>query len=454
MDRLTERLRTFPFWFYILRGTGIFFLVLAVKSVLGIRVLTTYEDMKLNFGSGAATELPFFAISIIYFVGTFFLLNSVLNLFSTYDKRLMERFIEEEHDRVRPLAAFRRSLTSLEFWCEIIPLLFLTFIGALVGWYPEISYSFMQTGASENLLYWLPVIIMLPLTFFLSLWRRYEAERYWHHLKRANNVERLYRTSRLIFRFILIIALYTIFYPVAPAMGLIFVSLSAFVVLLIDFLSLLGFVVAVALFILLLCGIYTLRSISKRRKLIKKLVEVAAENGYTLSEIKHPYASLFKKRRECNFTLEKDGKIFSCRFIGSPWQRAPMFFVSDSLAYFRHRIGTKNHHLTLLSTFEYDFEGEGDKIILINPVPRRIYVSNDERLEGNYDVEPSVSTAAYAGHERVPYHALRHGLRKDAKSVRELVPGAKIWSYAIYNTTSFISAIDRKCLGRYNGMFE
>lgn len=454
MEGIKEKLKRFPFWAYILRGIGIFFMVLAIKSVIGIRVLTIYEDMKLNFGSGAANELPFFAISIIYFVGTFFLLNSVLNLFSTYDRRTMERFIEAGHERVAPLASFRRSLVSIEYWVETIPLLLLTLIGATAGWYPEISYSFMETGVGEQLLYWLPTLIMLPLTFLLTLWRRYEAERYWHHLKRANSTEKLYRVSRLLFRFVLIIVLYTIFYPVAPAMGLVFVSLSAFFVLLIDFLSLLGFVLAVAIFILLLCGIYTLRSISKRKKLIKRLREVSAESGYTLSEIKRPYASLFKKVKECSFTLEKDGKVFSCRLIGSPWQRAPMFFVSDSLAYFRHRIGTKNHHLTLLSTFEYDFEGDGDKIILVNPVPRRIYVSNDERLEGNYDVDPSVSTTAYAGHERAPYLALRHGLRKNAKSVRELVPGDKIWGYAIYNTTSFISAIDRKCLGRYNGMFE
>ena len=109
------------------------------------------------------------------------------------------------------------------------------------------------------------------------------------------------------------------------------------------------------------------------------------------------------------------------------------------------RIGTKNHHVTSMSVFEYHFDGEGDKIIIVNPVPKRIFVAMDEHLEGaQYNEYCDTGTLA----------SVLRSHSKEAKSTRELVPGDKIWGYAVYNTTSFVSAVDRKCLGRYNGMFD
>ncbi len=441
----------FPYWFYLLRGFAIFFLTLIIKSVLGIRVLDTYSDMDVNLTGTGAVRIPFFVISIIYFVGTFFLLNSILNVFITYDKRVMKKFLEGCPTSVKIGSSFKSSLCSLEYWVEVTPLLLFTLLGAQIGWYPEVSGSFSATGADEALLSWLPTVIMLPLTFLLTLWRRYEARRYWLHLMRMDNIEKLYGPIRLFFRLISIPFLYIIIYPLSPAFALVFVSVSSLIVMFIDVLSLLGFALAIVGFIVLMLGISALRSIRKRAKFIKKLKETARTSGYTLSEIKRPYASLFVRRNECNFTISKDDKLFSCHFVGSFWEKAPMFFVSDTVAYYLHRIGTKNHHLTFLSTFSYDFEGEGDKILIVNPVPRKMYVSDDEHLTGE-----GVMPWGGANQNARSYAIMRLKSYKKGREnfSREIIPGDKVWDYTIYNSTFLLGAIDRKCLGRYNGRFE
>ena len=99
-----------------------------------------------------------------------------------------------------------------------------TLLGTLVGWFPEISGSFSATGASDTLLSWLPTIIMLPLTFLMTLWRRYEANRYWLHLMRVDNIEKLYNPFRLFLRLITLPLLYIVFYPLSPSFALVFVS--------------------------------------------------------------------------------------------------------------------------------------------------------------------------------------------------------------------------------------
>lgn len=444
MESLKSKLREFPYWFYILRGISIYFITLIVKSFVGLRMLDTYSEVETSLEAGV-TKIPFFVISIFYFVGTFFLLNSVLNLFCTYDKRVMNEFLDEKWERVYFWRSIKRALRSREFLVECGIVLFFTALGSVVGWYPEVAGMFEATGAPDALLFALPFIIMLPLTFVMSLWRRYEAYRYWHYLARSEKLDKLYRISRLLLRAVSLPILYIFFFPFVPMLGLMFISLSAVFAMLIKSLSLLGFLLAAVVFVALLFIIKALHSLGKRKKLIKQLRSTAAESGYSLSEIKHPYASLFSRKRECIFVLSKDGKTFTCKVIGSFWQRSPLYFVSKSTAYYMHRLGTKNHHVTLLSAFEYDFSGEGDKIIIVNPVPKRIFVSMDEELFGAeqiyYDDSGRLSSV------------LRQST-KEAKSTRELEPGDKIWGYAIYNTTSFISAIDRKVLGRYNGMFD
>ena len=90
-----------------------------------------------------------------------------------------------------------------------------------------------------------------------------------------------------------------------------------------------------------------------------------------------------------------------------------LYFTSSTDAYFRHRIGTENHHFTIKHTVEYGILTEGKKCIIISPMPKHIYV-------------------------------------EEGGAVRELFVGDRVWDYTVYNMSGFINAIDRDCLDKYN----
>ena len=119
-----------------------------------------------------------------------------------------------------------------------------------------------------------------------------------------------------------------------------------------------------------------------------------------------------------------------------------MYFVSDKHAYYLHRFGTKNHHFDILREFEYNFDGEGDRIIILNPVPKSAYATQSTYVDHSWYDEYRLASVMSPKSKRV------------ADGARKIEPGDKIWGYVIYNTSSFIGAIDRGCLGRYNGLFD
>ena len=85
-------------------------------------------------------------------------------------------------------------------------------------------------------------------------------------------------------------------------------------------------------------------------------------------------------------------------------------------------------------------------------MPKNAYATNKgaQYVEHSwYDEDMKMSAlrgSKYQNHSRFK--------RKSSNDVKKIEPGDIIWDYTIYNTTSFIGAIDRKCLGRTNGMFE
>lgn len=212
MESLKQK--SFPYRFYVLRGFAIFFITVIIKSVMGLFVAGVYLDMKMNVGN-VVVEIPYRATMLIYFVGTVLLFNSMLNLFATYDKRLMHAFLDADED-VALRRTFSKILRSRELWVECATVMTLTLFATLVGWFPEISGTFSSLSLPEPLLFWLPAIVMLPLTLLLSLWRRYEAYRYWSHLYRAGKIDRLYRISRLVFRAIILVLNYIVCFPYFP----------------------------------------------------------------------------------------------------------------------------------------------------------------------------------------------------------------------------------------------
>ena len=422
---------------YVIRGIGVSIITLLIKLLTSGLVFVIYTGTRGEF-----SFMPEWAVHLIIFIGLILIYGSVVRLFALYDKDVMRRLLGMKLKKVTLKAAVPKILSSPEFLVETASTSLFALAASFFGAYYEIPGTFRYTGAPEWLLTLLPALILIPLFFIVGAWQRYEVMRRWHWLDHIGNIHSLDSVPRLIFNALLIIFAYVLVYPLGPILILAYLSVFGIFGAFFDGMTVLGIIAVIASVALLIFLFTLLHAVRIRKKLLKKLRRVAASSGYELSEISRPYASLFKPMNEPSFTLRRDGKVFSCRLVGSYLHRAPMYFISDKHAYYLHRFGTKNHHFDVLREFEYNFEGEGDKIIILNPVPKSAYATMSTYVDHSWYDEDKLASV------------LPGRNKKATDGAKKLEPGDKIWGYVIYNTTSFIGAIDRGCLGRYNGLFD
>ena len=422
---------------YVLRGIGISLITLIIKLFSSLMIIAIYTGTRGDF-----SFIPRWSVNLIIFIGLILTHGSVTRMFALYDKDRMRELLKMKLKKVTMRTCIPKILTSPEFWIETASCTVFTALASFFGAYYEIPGIFRDTGAPEWLLTVLPVLVLTPLIFIIGVWQRYEVARRWHWLDHISNIRSLDSIPRLIFNAVLTVIAYALVYPFAPIILMAYLSIFGVFGTFFDGMTVIGIIAVIASVFFLVFIFTVLHAIRIRKKLIKRLTKVAKGSGYELSPISRPYASLFKPTNECSFTLKRDGKTYSCRFVGSYLQRAPMYFISDKHAYYLHRFGTKNHHFDILREFEYNFDGEGEKIIILNPVPKRAYATMSTYVDNSwYDDDKLASVMTVRN-------------KKPTDGARKLEPGDKIWGYGIYNTTSFIGAIDRGCLGRYNGLFD
>ena len=422
---------------YVLRGIGISLITLIIKLCSSVAIIAIYTGTRGDF-----SFVPRWAVNLIIFIGLILIYGSVTRMFALYDKDRMRELLKMKLKKVTLRIGIAKILTSPEFWIETVSCTAFTVLASFFGAYYEIPGIFSDTGTHEWLLTVLPAIVLVPLIFIVALWQRYEVARRWHWLDHISNIRSLDSVPRLIFNAVLTVIAYVVVYPFAPLILMAYLSVFGIFGTFFDGMTVIGIIAVIASVFFLLFIFTVLHAIRIRKKLVKRLIKVAESSGYELSPISRPYASLFRPTNECSFTLKRDGKTYSCRFVGSYLHRAPMYFVSNKHAYYLHRFGTRNHHFDILREFEYNFDGEGEKIIILNPVPKRAYATNSTYVDNTWYDEDKLASVM----------TIRD--KKPTDGARQLEPGDKIWGYGIYNTSSFIGAIDRGCLGRYNGLFD
>jgi hypothetical protein len=134
-------------------------------------------------------------------------------------------------------------------------------------------------------------------------------------------------------------------------------------------------------------------------------------NNLPLSEIVKPYSSIFVSHTGANFTVEKNGKKYDCKFMSSLFPGSPIIF-SDKGVGIKH---TRIHvfHIELFSKmkdFKYEFESENKKLLIIVPTPKKIF----SQIRGS--------------------------------KLGEADTGEKLGEYTIYNSSGFLNSLDRNLL--------
>ena len=393
-----------------MRGAVTFaaFLALSKLTSLCIKAICVLGDEKGFFKS-----LPNFVIYITCTVGAVLIFNSFASAFAVYDRGARNEFIESEYNDIRFFKDVKGILVSPQFITEAAVSLTLIFIVSAAGVFPEIGGIFFPDGSKRAGLF--PALILTPICFFVLLLSKYEAMRYWHKLEREKDIEKLDNPMRYAVRILIIVILYPIIFPLSPLLGFMIGSLISIIIGVTNALGAISAILAVISIILLILGVSLLCAMSKRRKFIKALRAAVSKKGYTVSEITNPYISFVRSTKRCGFILEANGERFACTVISTLHKRIPLIFTSPTDAYFRHRIGSKNHHFTLNHNIEFYPAGEGKHLLIVNPMPKNRVFIEDGTLEA------------------------------------QVVSGDKLWSFILYDAASFLSAIDRDCLGRENG---
>jgi hypothetical protein len=201
-------------------------------------------------------------------------------------------------------------------------------------------------------------------------------------------------------------------------------------------LSLVG--VAILSVVLLCVLLRYLRALRIRRKFLRNLRERCKKCGFSLSRVNRPYRSVFRLKDECSFTVEANKKTYSCKLLAGLARGNAMSLSPDGIAHVIHVwglrilpgrralasaefLGGRSHApggnrwhqkleiLRYTTRTDFSFEGEGQRILIVNPVP----------------------FALFAGTEAC---------------ATPIDNGADVGPYKIFAGTAFLNALERDCI--------
>ncbi|MBR2650624.1 MAG: hypothetical protein IKD45_03105 [Clostridia bacterium] len=393
----------------LLQGALIFLWTLAIKGLtfLVVYLSSTSRDSVFN-------DFPNWGIHLIVISAGLFIYNSVVRLVTLFDRDERDRYFAMREEGLSFWGELLSVMRSRDFIFENLSAVPLFFIAAMLDGFPEVGSFILGDGMRGTVLCGaVSAAIIAPLYFIIGIFTRYEVRRYWVVLDRNQETYKCESAIRLFAGALLISLSYPLVYPYIPLLLFFVFNIFSILFSIVGALSIIGTVAVILLIFVIIWVIPILRGILKRKKFIKQLRAICREKGIDVSSISHPYRSFIRPRTEENFKLSANGKEYHCAFVSTLHRGTYLYFTSSTDAYFRHRIGTENHHFTIKHTVEYGILTEGKKCIIISPMPKHIYV-------------------------------------EEGGAVRELFVGDRVWDYTVYNMSGFINAIDRDCLDKYN----
>ena len=399
-----ERQRKNSKLFYTARGALVFMWFFIIFKLTSLCIQfhaysVTSEDVSIFSG------LPEYVTYLTASVSAIFIFNSVALMFSTFDNDEIENFLERELEAVSFGNETRLLFTTPHVFAEIITTLSLVSVTAIIGGFSEIGNIFFD-GAHRG--GWFPLVIITPICFLLTLSSKYEARRYWLYLNKIGDLERVTLPIKFYKRFAIIFFLYPLMLPFSPLLAFFAISLFYIVLSIFGALTLIGFFVLVGAVLLFGFLLPAVKSSGRKRKFIHSVNEIAKSGGYLVK-----WHSDGENKRIFKFDLIFGEKEFNCLVIATKRRGVPFIFTSATNAYFEHRLGTREHHISINRQIDFFLHGNGSKIIVINPSPKYVFVTD--------------------------------GLR-----MRKLSSSDRIWNHTVHDNVSFLGAMDRKCLDKYS----
>lgn len=197
--------------------------------------------------------------------------------------------------------------------------------------------------------------------------------------------------------------------------------------------------IAIVLIIILPFAVRSLKALHKRRKFLKSLEKLCKERKFRLSRIKHPYRSLFSLFEGESFTVSNGKKSYACKLIAAKKRSRPLYIMNGGKGTFLIKIRFLRMVLfSYTKSFNFGFESNHKKILIINPIPQRILFPRADFTDDTDELsEISVRTKT----------RLKVSVNSNLDS-RELDNGDIIDGYEIYAGKAFLNALERDCIDK------
>lgn len=344
-------------------------------------------------------EIPLWLPTLIHILIPLTTFYSVSRLFAIHDKELkMQRpmdedppihwFIHTEEFRVETAVILTLLVLLPTGWCD----------GGLSA---LLSLHFLLEKLCQILLF-VPLLIVINIYGHRSAFIVWETpqKRFWQKTPQA---------IRFLKSLIFILAAYFLGFLLLPVFLPLIHStlyLLAQVVWAFRYILLSGFII-------LIVFLY-IRAWRIRRRFIQELQTMARDRKahFRISPIKGSLISLIFPTRRANFTVRIRDTIYSVRLMADPLRYRTMYFGPEGTGIKHSSLNFRGMELFNIDIpFTYEFEGEGEKLIVISPVPKFIC---------------SVSRNHTA----------------------DLDVGDRVGDYRLFNGTGFLGMLERDCLER------
>ena len=340
------------------------------------------------------------AFHIFYLVFFVLIINSLILAIYRKNKRTRERFLKRDVGSDF-LSNAKYIASSLDFYVELVC------VTVLMMLLPSsFLFGFEATNTDARLL---TLLVILPIIYALDFVARVGVQKNWYAENKRRDTDAIKQKGSSLIKDVIIVAM--IYFAFA-------ICLPWLLPIVIMLWQLLGGVmllvwVAIALIVstLLTFMFFAIRGIFKRRAFLQRLKRYCEDNALEISNIKKPYLSMFIAQSSSNFTIERDGKKYECKLIAGLFPGSPIVFSNngeglkqDTVRLFRTEL------LHFLTKFNFGFDSNGKKILIVVPIPRKFFVSTNQ------------------------------------SSPRQADTGEKIGEYTIYNATGFLGALERDCL--------
>ena len=382
---------------YLVRALVSFALFFALNNIC--QLIFNSNSFGMEDAPPSAAMIANFLLSVLLFL----IFQSVYFTLAVNDSKSKKEFLEQKADYESAKAIVKLVFSKPSLYIETAVFAVLSALLPLNLTYAPVSNLLFAAVESSALCKLFTLLVALPLLFLLTAFAQVSVRK--EFVREENKQEKdadLIHTVKSIIVVVMVFLCAAFIIPwFLPGLVTLW---NLFGGMLFLWLPLIIIVVVGAIF-----AYSYIRAIIKCKKFMKSLSEICKCDGYSTSTLPKPCSIMRKASVEIDFSVVSPKATYDCKIISGAFRNSPIVFSDkgNGLRQITFR-AFRAELFHIMTKFEYGFESENKKILIVLPMPRNIY-------------------ASVAGSP--PRHADN---------------GERIGEYTLYSASAFLNMLDRE----------